>query len=550
MKKGDSTVNKVLRYAVAGLLVLAVVANAAFLAAIVLTRDPAPRPLTGNRIEVASRPAIVLVQANYVVTASVPKMTISSAKRDQLVKQVLALIRSGEVAANETAAEKAAINLILAHPDTYFVPGPRVSDDWQIVSTGSGFFVTQDGFLVTAAHVVSADKDEIRTKALTFVKDPKNVADERKRIANEFARDTGLSLTTAQIDSLIKFSQRWVDKYLSVDHVSVQYYIGTGNVEAGDRLVATGARATLVSIDPTPSGHDVALLRADVAGVPTLALATESPRLGEPTYAIGYPRTGYLDEEIPLNQTIEATLTSGNVRTSSQQKSGWMAWGTDAEFTHGESGGPVMDAHGNVMGIVSYSLVDETGKQRLGQGYFVPAEYVRADLAGAGIQFEAGKLGLTKTYYSALAQGDVEHYKTELILLEQIASASPWNAYVKDDIRSTQSQILAGKDKTPPDFSAYLLASPASAAAAIVLAVVVWLAAGLAARRRGVVMSASPEATPEPAPDTSPTPRSAEASTASSAEAWNGHPVVQPAEGPSDTEPAINSPTEQNPQEK
>jgi serine protease Do len=512
---------RLLRYLVVGLLLVAVVGNAAFVAAILLTRDPAPKPLTSQRIEVASRPAIVLVQANYVVTASVPKMTISGAKRDLLVKQVVAMIRSGKIAANETAAEKAAINLILGHPDSYFTPGPRVSDDWKIVSTGSGFFVTADGFLVTAAHVVSADKDEIRAEALTLVKDPKNLADERKRIANEFARDTGLSLTTAQVDSLIRFAQRWFDKYLSVDHVSVQYYIGTGTVETGDRLVATGARASLVSIDPTPSGHDIALMRADVSGVPTLALASESPQLGDATYAIGYPRKGYLDEATPLNQTIEATLTSGRVRTASQQKSGWMAWGTDAEFTHGESGGPVIDADGNVMGIVSYSVVDQNGKQRLGEGYFVPAEYVRASLLGAGIEIDSGKLGLTNTYYRALAQGDLEHYKTELILLEQIQSESPWNAYVSDDIRSTQSRILAGQDKTPPDFSSYFLASPASAAAATVLAVVVWLSIRIATRQRKIVNRELGGGTLDSTPGASPRIASAEIKPESAAESWS-----------------------------
>ena len=475
---------RLLRFSVIGLLVLVVIGNAGLLAALVVTREPAPKPLTGERITAGSRPAIVLVQANYVITTSIPSFTIPQSKEDLLVNQVIARVRAGTVAPNQAAAERAAVNLVVAHPDTYYVPGARVHDDYDIVSTGSGFFVTEDGYLVTAAHVVSADKAEIRAEAISLAQDPDNIAQERRELADSFARDTGLSLTSAQVNSMVKFVNRWYTKYLLVDKVDVKYYLGSGSVETGDRLVGAGARATVVSIDPTATGHDIAIMKADLNHVPTLDLAKGSPHLGDTTYAIGYPRQGYLDEEAPLDQTIGATMTSGKIGTTTSRTGGWTAWGTNAQFTHGDSGGPVVGADGKVLGVISFIEADENGNQLPGQGYFVPAEFVVADLAAASVHPTNDPKGLTGTYYAALAHGDNQWFRPELALLQQIKDRAGWQAYVGDDISHTQSQILSGNDKTPPDLRGYVLASPISAGSVIALAVVIWIAMGVAGRRR------------------------------------------------------------------
>jgi hypothetical protein len=65
MASNGRPVNRSLRLAsfvVLALLVLAVVGDIAYGAALLLTREPAPRPLNGDRIFHASRPAVVLVQ--------------------------------------------------------------------------------------------------------------------------------------------------------------------------------------------------------------------------------------------------------------------------------------------------------------------------------------------------------------------------------------------------------------------------------------------------------------------------------------------------------
>lgn len=493
--------NRFLKSAVVALLLVALVANAALGIGLWATREPAAKPLTADRIKAGTRPALMLVQSNYAITTSLPDFTIPQSKINVLVDQLVAMAESGKIPATEEAFRRAALNLILAHPDSYFVPGPRIKDETDIVSTGTGFFVTQDGYFVTAAHVVDADRASIRTEALALAKDPQSLADARTELANEFAKD-GIPTTAAQLTSMVGFIESWNDKYLSIDNVDAKYYLGTGQVTTGDSLVGKGARATVVKIDPTVGGRDIAIMKASVTGsVPALQLASGAVVVGQSTYAIGYPRQGFLDEAAPLDQTIDPTMTTGKVLGPSSDNDG--AWGTNATFTHGDSGGPVLDADGHVLGIVDYT--DSSGT-----GYFISSQFVRADIASASIHLPQANepKSLTAMYYKALAEGDVQRYKPELSLLQDVQAQSSWHAFVKDDIVSVQGQILAGNDKTPPDFASYVVPAAGVSGGVIVLALIVWIGLAIAGRRRrpvgatALAAAADVESTPVAAVET------------------------------------------------
>ena len=51
---------------------------------------------------------------------------------------------------------------------------------------------------------------------------------------------------------------------------------------------------------------------------------------------------------------------------------GWTVIQTDAAINPGNSGGPVFDASGKVVGLVTYSLVDENGKSIQGFNFAEP----------------------------------------------------------------------------------------------------------------------------------------------------------------------------------
>ena len=474
---------KLVRPLVAALLLLAAAGNGALAAGVVLTRPPAPRPLTEQRVFAASRPALVLVQSNYTVTVSRPQLTIPSVKVDLLAQQVVDLYRAGKVAGTEAALEQAAINLLLGNPGAYFEPGSRrIGDEYRLVGSGSGFFVTEDGYLVTAAHVVTAGKDDIRANILGLESDPRNQAELRAEVKQTIERDLGIEPSAAQLDKLLAFSLQFDDKYLAVDKVDVRYYLGSGKVEAGQHLTASGVRATVVATEPEYPGRDVAVLKVDVGRAPALALAATDPKPGQATYVLGYPRQGYLDEEVQMDATIPATLTGGTVRNAMDMPDGWTAYGTDADMTHGDSGGPVLDQSGRVLGIVSFGITDDKGRQLTGQGYFVPVSVIAQTLKKAQVRPAPGSL--TATYYKALAAGDIHYYKPELAYLEQIQSRATFDAYVKDDLIAVEGSLLSGADQTPADLRPYLPAGVGAAFAALLLAVAAWVGLRLRTRQR------------------------------------------------------------------
>ena len=465
---------KLLRRLAIGVFAVVIVGDAALLAGIWVTREPTPKPLSAQRIFTASRPAVVLVQSMFDVTASVPRAEVPKAKQAVLTRQLQNMIDSGSLAYDNRAIEAAAFNLVVANPDSYLEPsGDRLSDNFTLMASGSGFFVNQDGYLLTAAHVVSPQKSDILAEVNSIKKGPEYIAQEEEDIKNSVYRDLAISLSDAQVKQLSAWAQRYEDKYTTVDKVDPKYYLGFGAVLAGQSLTTTGVAASLVSQEPVPPGRDVAVLKADVSTVQALALANGDPKAWAATYAIGYPRKEYLSEPPPSDEIVKVTLSTGAVNNQ-KSMDGWTAIGTSADVTHGNSGGPVLDKDGRVLGIVSFGDTDAQGKPLAGQNYFVPVSVLKQELQKASVKPAAGTL--TSTYYAALSQGDFRHYRKELPLLTEVQSGSANQPYVKDDISAIQGAILAGQDQTPPKLSTYLPEAGGATGAALIflVATLVW----------------------------------------------------------------------------
>jgi S1-C subfamily serine protease len=130
--------------------------------------------------------------------------------------------------------------------------------------------------------------------------------------------------------------------------------------------------ATVVGFDPNA---DVALLRISPAGLTLRPLPLGSSarlRVGSPVAAIGSP---FGEEQSLSVGVISATQRSIDSLTGFKIEG---AIQTDAAINHGNSGGPLLDASGRVLGI--NSQIESGNGDGAGVGFAVPIDVVRRSL--------------------------------------------------------------------------------------------------------------------------------------------------------------------------
>src|SRR2546428_11516416 len=117
--------------------------------------------LPPSQIFEAVKPAVVLVEAAQSVTWSVPEPNIDKSKEGQLHDRLLAMVKAGTVAANQETLKRATAQLITDDPGSWFsLTGSRYRRTDTVYLGGSGFFVTQDGYPLTNAHVVPPSPED------------------------------------------------------------------------------------------------------------------------------------------------------------------------------------------------------------------------------------------------------------------------------------------------------------------------------------------------------------------------------------------------------
>ena len=159
------------------------------------------------------------------------------------------------------------------------------------------------------------------------------------------------------------------------------HILTNAHVVAGARTVTVGFRAggtfaaKVVGIDRI---DDVAVL--DAAGAPASLLrplplgSVHSVAVGDPVVAIGNP----LGEE----RSITEGIVSAKRRQINSLKPGYKIYGalqTDAAINHGNSGGPLIDRFGDVIGITNQILTGTNNPQsgNIGIGFAVPIDAAR-----------------------------------------------------------------------------------------------------------------------------------------------------------------------------
>jgi len=207
---------------------------------------------------------------------------------------------------------------------------------------------------------------------------------------------------------------------------------------AGDTLeVSVNGKMRPAEIVAVHFCEDIALLKVrDTAGLRTMPLGRQRDvSEGDPVVAIGYPTT--LAENDNL---VTTTGVVSVVRTRASGSSNVIQ--TDAAINSGNSGGPLLDAEGRLIGVNTF-----VGVGRQNQGYAVAVDLVRK-LAGplrAGTSTGWAGLGFQNPDEEALAR---EQFGLSIIgVTARSGLADEGLASVGSDGRLGAQKVLAVDDR-------------------------------------------------------------------------------------------------------
>ncbi|MEO7691124.1 MAG: Do family serine endopeptidase [Sphingomonas sp.] len=205
--------------------------------------------------------------------------------------------------------------------------------------------------------------------------------------------------------------------------------------------------AKLIGRDPS---SDLALLKIDATGLPFVKFGDSTrARVGDWVVAIGNP--------FGLGSTVTAGIVSALHRVTGQGGAYDRFIQTDASINQGNSGGPMFDLSGNVIGINSQILSPSGGN--VGIGFAIPAEEAKPiiDTLMKGTAIKRGYLGIgiqPVTDDLASAWGLPANQG------ELISRIEPGQGADKAGLKQGDVVVrVAGRDVTPDQTLSYLVAN-------------------------------------------------------------------------------------------
>jgi Do/DeqQ family serine protease len=174
--------------------------------------------------------------------------------------------------------------------------------------------------------------------------------------------------------------------------VSQDGYILTNNhvVDGSDavRVELSDDRAFTAKVVGTDPATDLAVVKIDAKGLPTLDFGdSDAVKVGDAVLALGNP--------LGVGETVTSGIISAKGRQTQRDDSYQDFLQTDAAINHGNSGGALVNAGGQLIGIPSQILTPGDGN--IGLGFAIPsnmAKHVMDQLIATGT-VRRGKLGVT-----------------------------------------------------------------------------------------------------------------------------------------------------------
>lgn len=283
---------------------------------------------------------------------------------------------------------------------------------------GSGAIISSNGYIVTNAHVVEPSKLEDQELA--------DMAFDQlvTTIANYYGEDY-----YAVYEYMLYYTS-----YTKVTRV-LKVILPGGDILDGE-IKSYGA--------PINEGKDVAVLKVEGKNLPTIKLGnSDTVQNQDNIWVIGYPAAGdsdLLSPESSLVSSMNAGQVSANAKKTEQ---GSPVIQLNAAATHGNSGGPVINEKGEIIGLLTFRGDTVNGQEIQGFNFAVPVNTVKEFVNQAGAENTGS--ATDKLYQEGLMYYWAGYYHNALEKFEAVQRVYPNHSEIKRYI--TESEKKSGDSK-------------------------------------------------------------------------------------------------------
>ena len=394
-----------------------------------------------------NRAGVVMIRTDISATVNVSQVTINNLAFNRLLDSIQRITPdSGRLSSEQQ------LDIVLREfnnkAKSYFKSTFNYFRHQQKISArATGFIITGDGYVVTNCHVVDEDDAYIK----------------RRFILSAFREITETNIKAIESAWAVKFSDQqrstlfrtFANVYsqimpITLENLKKDVFVLVTEEKKNPGTIIKDIPAEIKVMGQSMPGKDLAILKMNGdKEFPTIMISSSDEiQVGREVYVYGFPAAVTNNEFLSDQTVLEPTLTKGIISALKKSIKGWPLIQMDANINHGNSGGPVCNEKGEVIGITTFgSLEDNARTLAPGLNFAIPTLVLREFLLEAEVKPHQSKA--TLEFNKAIGFFEKAYYSRALGRFKKLSKSNPGYPGIYDYINRSEQYINDGKDQRP-----------------------------------------------------------------------------------------------------